>query len=176
MSARCRCLSAIFSVSGDGRRCSWCADRWREQVSAGGVDTIFGRHGRGRRDRGRRLRGGGGGRRRWRSRGRRRVRTVTATTGDRCCQRRQNDRTSHDAREANWIKGFHDEISNRFGLVAVSLQWREGEPLEARFIDAAVVAVIKLARAAISTAANTMTASTRRPTSATPSTRRNAAL
>lgn len=120
-------------------------DGRREQVSPGGVDALFGRRGWGR-GRGRRLRGGGC--RRWRLGGRRRVRTVTATTGDRCRQPSQNRHTRHDTCQANSIRVFHHDISNRFGLIADSPQRPGREPLGARFIDAPVVVVVKLANSA----------------------------
>lgn len=140
-------LSGIFSVSGDGRRRRGCADRRRELVGPDGIDArrLFGRRGRGRARR-RGLRGGGC--RRCRLRGRRRVRPVTATTGDRCRQPSQNRRTRHDTRQANRIKVFHHDISNRFGLTADPAQRRGRKPLVARFIGAPVVAMAKLADSA----------------------------
>ena len=73
---------------------------------------------------------------------------LTRPPGDAATTRSQNRRTRHDTRQANSIRVVHQDISNRFGLIADSPQRRGREPLVARFIDAPVIAVVKLANSA----------------------------
>lgn len=66
-----------------------------------------------------------------------------------CCHDPHPDcRTRHDTCQANSVRVFHQDIANRFGLIADSPRRRGREPLVATCIDAPVVAVVKLANSA----------------------------